>query len=59
MIPIKDDSYSFNENDILADKFSKIFNHINAIIAIAQECPQYDKLMLTFEKLARQLKQHK
>ena len=59
MITIKEDNYDFNENAVLADKFSEIFGHINAIIAIANKCPQYDKLMLSFESFKRYLKKHK
>ena len=59
MIPIKEDNYNFNDNGVLADKFSEIFGHINAIIAIANNCPQYDKLMLSFESFKRYLKKHK
>ena len=59
MIKINEDNFSQEEEKKMAKEFSEIFSHINAIIAIAQNCPQYEELILSFEKYQRNLKSRK
>ena len=56
MIKINEEGFSQEEETMLSDRFSGIFSHINTIIAIAQNCPQYKELQLSFEKSQRYLK---
>lgn len=59
MIRINEDVFSQDEEEKMVKGFSEIFSHINAIIAIAQNCPHYEELVLEFEKYQRHLKSHR
>ena len=56
MLKINEDNFRQEEKEIMANAFSEIFRHINAIIAIAQNCQQYKEFVLEFEKYQRHLK---
>lgn len=55
MIKIIEDVIS-NEEQLMADKFSEILNHINEIIMLMQECPQCDDIILRMNECKKRIK---
>lgn len=44
------------EEQLMADKFSEILNHINAIIMLMQEYPQCDDIILRMDECKKRIK---
>lgn len=43
------------EEQLMADKFSEILNHINAIIMLMQEYPQCDDIILRMDECKKRV----
>ena len=55
MIKVMEDVIS-REEQLMADKFSEILNHINAIIMLMQEYPQCDEIILRMNECKKRIK---
>ena len=55
MIKVIEDVISCEEQ-LMADKFSEILNHINAIIMLMQEYPQCDEIILRMNECKKRIK---